>query len=223
MAVLVVGDVHGCYYTLKSLVSTYWDPTKDQLVLVGDFINKGPNSAKTLRYLLKKKREFPNRVFLIRGNHEQWFLDCFRKKSRNPAYLKLLEDFNELDFKENEVANILRLLPLSWENDSLLISHAGLAIDALDPFDISTPDNVLINRKPLKLLPKFQVIGHTVVRGDKPLYRPKENAWYIDTGAWYRSKLSGLRFSEEKQHPEIIQVEVELKDRKRAFQIKAVK
>jgi len=217
MAVLVVGDVHGCYYTLKSLVHTYWNPALDELVLVGDFINKGPHSAKTFRYLMKKKREFPNRIFLLRGNHEQWFLDCFRKKSRNPSYLQLLEEFDKLGYTDSEVVAIMRLLPLSWENDSLLISHAGVAINALDPFDINSPDNVLINRKPLKLLSKFQVIGHNVVRGDKPLYRPKENTWYIDTGAWYRSKLSGLRFSSERQHPEIIQVEVELRDRKKAF------
>lgn len=214
MAVLVVGDVHGCYYTLKSLIKTHWKPEQDQLVMVGDYINKGPFSAKAFHYLLKKRREYPTQVFLLRGNHEQWFLDCFYNKPKNSSYLEILQEFTEMSYKENEVASLMRLLPLSWQNENLLVSHAGLAIEAEDPFDINRPDNVLVNRKTLKLLPKFQVIGHNVVRGDKPLYRPKENAWYIDTGAWTGSKLSGLRFSAERQQPEIIQVDVDARDKK---------
>jgi len=214
MAVLVVGDVHGCYYTLKSLVKTYWNPEEDKLVMVGDYINKGSFSAKAFHYLLKKRREYPSQVFLLRGNHEQWYLDSYQKKPKNPSYLEVLQEFIEMGYKESEVASLMRLLPLSWENENLLVSHAGLALEAEDPFDINSSDNILVNRKPLKLLPKFQVIGHNVVRGDKPLYRPKENAWYIDTGAWTGSKLSGLRFSAERQHPEIIQVEVDPRDQK---------
>lgn len=213
MAVLVVGDVHGCYYTLKSLINQYWKPDTDVLVLVGDLINKGPHSAKSWRYVQKLKLAYPERVFPIRGNHEQWFLESFRKKSKTPAYLKLLADFEKLGFKEGEVYDKMRRLPLSWENESILVSHAGIAIDALDPFDIHGANNVLINRKALVLMPKFQVVGHNVVRGDKPLYRPKENAWYIDTGAWYRSRLSALRFSGDRHHPEIIQQEIMPKDR----------
>jgi serine/threonine protein phosphatase 1 len=215
MAVLVVGDVHGCYYTLKSLVDNYWNPDGDQLVLVGDLINKGPYSAKSLHYLLRLKTDYPGQVFLIRGNHEQWFLDSYRKKSKNSAYLQLRLDFEKQGLENSDIAEFLSLLPLSWENEKLFISHAGIAEDALDPFDIHSEDNVLINRKPLRSLYKSQVIGHNVVTGDKPLYKPKENAWYIDTGAWYRSKLSGLRFSAQRDQPEIIQVEVESKDRRK--------
>ncbi len=212
MAVLVVGDVHGCYYSLKSLVKTYWNSADDKLILVGDYINKGPFSAKAFHYLLKKRREFPSRVFLLRGNHEQWFLDSYHKKTKSASYLKVLQEFVELGYKESEIAALIRLLPLSWEDENLLVSHAGVAIEAADPFNISTADNVLVNRKTLKLLPKFQVIGHNVVKGNKPIYRPKENAWYIDTGAWTGSKLSGLRCSADKQHPEIVQVDIDPRD-----------
>ena len=53
MKVLVVGDVHGCYFTFKKLVETHWNRKEEFLVLTGDLINKGPHSYEAFLYFLK--------------------------------------------------------------------------------------------------------------------------------------------------------------------------
>jgi len=67
-AILIVGDVHGCYNELMALHerALLEAPDIDCVILVGDLVNKGPDSAKVLRHV----RETPN-WFSVRGNHEQ--------------------------------------------------------------------------------------------------------------------------------------------------------
>ena len=81
MRVLVIGDVHGCYYTLKDLVENYWDPQQDYLVQLGDLINKGLHSAKCVKYWLKLEEKYPYQVFLLRGNHEQMYINGSNRKT----------------------------------------------------------------------------------------------------------------------------------------------
>lgn len=213
MGVLILGDVHGCYYTLKSLLREHWNPEEDQLVLIGDLINKGPHSARTFKYWLKLKEQYPSRVYCIRGNHEQWFLGAYREREKTKAYQHLCSEFEERSLSAKEVAAEIGQMPLHFENDYLFVSHAGVSEAALDPFDTRNASGVLKNRKALKSLRKIQVIGHTIIDRDKPLFKASENAWYVDTGAWCRKYLSALHFQSEKIAPRIFQVPTKKKDK----------
>ena len=52
MAVYAVGDLQGCLDPLKCLLEEVaFDPAQDKLWLVGDLVNRGPQSLETLRYL----------------------------------------------------------------------------------------------------------------------------------------------------------------------------
>jgi len=212
MGLLILGDVHGCFYTLRAMVREHWKPEEDTLVLIGDLINKGPHSARAFKYWLKLRTKYPNRVILIRGNHEQWFLDNYRHQSRAKAYLKICEDFESHSLSPKMVAREIGLLPLHFENDQVLVSHAGISATVLDPFDLTDMHSVLKNRKPLKRLTKVQVIGHNIIEKGKPLFKPSENAWYIDTGAWCKSFLSGVHFKLGYSSPQIVQMARKAKD-----------
>ncbi|RLB25456.1 MAG: serine/threonine protein phosphatase, partial [Deltaproteobacteria bacterium] len=40
----VIGDIHGCLDMLKRLIDKIqWDPSKDELIFVGDYIDRGPD------------------------------------------------------------------------------------------------------------------------------------------------------------------------------------
>ena len=67
MAVYAVGDVQGCYEALcRVLEQVGFDPARDRLWLVGDLINRGPQSLEVLRFV----RSLGPAAQLVLGNHE---------------------------------------------------------------------------------------------------------------------------------------------------------
>jgi serine/threonine protein phosphatase 1 len=71
---LCVGDVHGCAIELDRLLAAVAPSADDTLVLLGDYVDRGPASRETVEYLLELERRLPATVFL-RGNHEEMFCD----------------------------------------------------------------------------------------------------------------------------------------------------
>jgi len=63
-----VGDLQGCLKPLQCLLADVdFKPEQDQLWLVGDLVNRGPDSLETLRYLYSIRDSL--RITL--GNHDQ--------------------------------------------------------------------------------------------------------------------------------------------------------
>ncbi|KAH3678156.1 hypothetical protein WICMUC_001672 [Wickerhamomyces mucosus] len=62
---ILIGDVHGCFNQLKDLLSKVaYDSNRDIVVLLGDFISKGPASIEVLDYMIQ------NEMKAVFGNHE---------------------------------------------------------------------------------------------------------------------------------------------------------
>ena len=54
MANYAIGDVQGCFNELHGLLDEInFDPTEDQLWFVGDLINRGPESLRTLEFIFQ--------------------------------------------------------------------------------------------------------------------------------------------------------------------------
>lgn len=70
--IILVGDVHGNVNELKQLMhKVSFNPVDDELVLLGDFISKGPDSIDVLDYAIE------NNASCIRGNHEDSILFAY--------------------------------------------------------------------------------------------------------------------------------------------------
>ncbi|MGF0115463.1 metallophosphoesterase [Promicromonospora sp. Marseille-Q5078] len=69
-----VGDVHGNLTALRSLMESLEELELASVVLLGDYINKGPDGPAVIEYLLRF--EGAARLIPLRGNHESAFLDC---------------------------------------------------------------------------------------------------------------------------------------------------
>ena len=70
-----IGDVHGDLAQLRLLMSRL--PTlepADTVVFLGDYIDRGPDSAGVVAYLRELPRTCPARVVTLRGNHEDAWL-----------------------------------------------------------------------------------------------------------------------------------------------------
>ena len=67
MATYAIGDVQGCYQSFQQLVELIgFNATRDKLWLVGDLVNRGPDSLILLRSII----ELGNAVIPVLGNHD---------------------------------------------------------------------------------------------------------------------------------------------------------
>ena len=70
--VWVVGDVHGYFSTLKALIERISLGENDHVVMLGDLIDRGPESANIVEYVRTS-----GNLHSIRGNHEQMMIEGF--------------------------------------------------------------------------------------------------------------------------------------------------
>jgi len=203
---IVIGDVHGCYRTLKKLVESQIIPTKDdQIYFVGDLIDRGPRSREVLDYIIDLKwRGFD--VFPIKGNHEDLFVKAFSDEEYLLAWCQngaedTLRSFDVPESKMNEYEGLrliperyiqfLSSLPYYYDLKDYIIVHAGINLTSANFF--SDIQAMLWSReiKGLNLLGDNICIihGHTpmpLVTIKPNLSRRDARSLNIDTGCVYR-------------------------------------
>ena len=120
-----VGDVQGCYDELVALLdSVGFNSANDQLILLGDIINRGPKSLQTLRFAKKLGKA----CRIVLGNHDLSVLARIYTNTSRPKNetIRQIVDASDAD----EILTWLREQPLalhySDENDSALMIHAGI-------------------------------------------------------------------------------------------------
>jgi serine/threonine protein phosphatase 1 len=74
MRTLAIGDIHGCNAALNALLQLVQPESADQIIFVGDYIDRGPASRAVINTLLELRKKCST-VFL-RGNHEVMVLDA---------------------------------------------------------------------------------------------------------------------------------------------------
>ena len=67
---LVYGDIHGQFSGLMAFLEKYGLPPESQLLFLGDYVDRGPNSVEVLVTLFVLKCMYPKNIWLLRGNHE---------------------------------------------------------------------------------------------------------------------------------------------------------
>lgn len=206
MATYVVGDVHGCYETLKFLIEEKIGLSKtDNLYLLGDYIDRGPRSCETVDYLINLF-EKGYQVFPIRGNHEQMLLD-----SINDLYAFKLWKMNAGDVTLHSYSIVLgnsfsfpngipsshidffnSLPEFKVISDRYILVHGAINYAASDPF--ADKETMLWSRStpaPDYFMPnKVILYGHTPVPIDtiqRIIETPSARTIPLDAGCVYKT------------------------------------
>jgi serine/threonine protein phosphatase 1 len=194
-------DIHGCLRTFRQLVEEELRlrPT-DTLYLLGDYVNKGPDSAGVLDYLMQLQAA-GYQVQCLRGNHEQELLDTIHGTPNANTMWKseaerdlVLTSFGVADDTAipTRYATWMAALPLEIELPDFVLVHAGFDF-ALPPADMRHDAHSMLYTKsfvfdPSRLGGKRLLHGHvpTPVAEVKKAVADRAGAIGLDTGGVYR-------------------------------------
>lgn len=197
---LVIGDVHGCVDELDRLLERFAPARGDEVVLVGDLVNKGPESVAVIR----RCREIGARAVL--GNHDDLLLRCIaaRREDNDDEFPDAVRKIaRKLD--DEEIAWLERLpLFLALPAHSTLVVHAGLRPGARperqDRMHLLTMRSIRSDGTTSKRIdegvpwaslwtgPEHVLFGHDAVRG----LQEWPYATGIDTGCVYGGRLTAV-------------------------------
>lgn len=107
----VVSDIHGCLHNFNEVLENF-NPSTEQLVLLGDYIDRGPNSLGVLKRIIEVKELYPTTVVLM-GNHEDSFLKFVNNKMDLLETLQYLDDWGGKETVENFTDDLLNTSDVS--------------------------------------------------------------------------------------------------------------
>lgn len=121
MSIYAVGDVQGCYSELQALLAKiHFDPAHDQLWLVGDLVNRGPDSLAVLRLI----KSLGDSAITVLGNHDLHLLAVAAGAAQLNRNDTLDEILGAADC--DELLHWLRQQRLLYTRDNFVLVHAGL-------------------------------------------------------------------------------------------------
>jgi serine/threonine protein phosphatase 1 len=85
MRLLAIGDIHGCLTAFTSLLDAVAPRPEDQIIALGDYVDRGPDSRGVLDHLLALYAG--GRVIALRGNHDVMMLEA--RSGRDLAWLSV--------------------------------------------------------------------------------------------------------------------------------------
>ncbi|MBD8488156.1 metallophosphoesterase [Echinicola sp. CAU 1574] len=215
MQLFIIGDIHGCYHTFQKMLN-HWNPAEERLIQVGDLIDRGNHSVEVLQLAKNLSSEHLEKSIFLKGNHEHMMVEHIENGYIGGSWLfnggkGTLTQFKERNVNPEQILPWIKALPLKWENSHVMVSHAGIS-KSLHPLDPNSRDGILWNRKPLKKLPKIQVIGHTPQQNGKANFTTSSQSWNIDTGAYRGICLTGLKLRENGDFLEEINIPTDERD-----------
>ncbi|MCU0371897.1 MAG: metallophosphoesterase [Ignavibacteria bacterium] len=199
--IAVIGDIHGCLFTLKALFGRIASFTQE-VYSVGDIIDRGKHVSGTISFCIS------NNIRPVRGNHEDMLIKAAEDHKsifgklhlsrtlekhflNGGAYTMQSYIFTDEPSKFHELVEAISScghleyiysFPVKYEFEKVVITHAGITEDASEY-------TMLWNRSLPADIGKLQVHGHTPV---SEAILSVNNSINIDTGCVYGRHLTSV-------------------------------
>jgi len=169
---IAIGDIHGCFDQFVSLTENVLAIRKsDKIILLGDYIDRGPKIREVVDYILDLRLHGFNIVTLT-GNHEFMLLDSVKGEKYLSVWFMnggfdTLSSFGagSVTDMEEKYMDFFRNLPFYYLQDDFIFVHAGFNDDLPDPFSDTT--QMIWSRRESYSNPKFD--GKTIIHGHTPV------------------------------------------------------
>jgi len=206
-----IGDIHGSLRKLRGLMARcreHADERPATFVFLGDYIDRGPESAGVVAYLIEMQSSPGERCIALRGNHEAFALgvmegttDADHWLSQGGAETLLSYGVASAGDLPRQHVEWMRALPLTYDDGRRFFVHAG--VDPTRPLDAQDDYDLLWIREPF--LSSRRNFGRLVVHGHTPLADAapdlRENRLNLDTGAVFGGPLTAAVFSPAETAP----------------------
>ena len=206
---IIIGDVHGHYDALMSLLAAIAPTSDDRLYFLGDLIDRGPQSAKVVDFVFK------NNYKCLLGNHEQMLLDALGNGQivnnllqawlYSGGYATLVSYNNNIP---QDHLDWMKTLPTYLDLGDIWLVHAG--VHPHMPIEAQTTEQFCWIRDEFHsttqpyFTDKLIITGHTITftfPGVQPGQLVSGAGWLdIDTGAYHQNSgwLTGLDVTNQK-------------------------
>jgi len=236
MKTIAIGDVHGCLGELQDLLTKCkYEPTTDKLYLLGDLVDRGPDSAGVIAFARRLSKLYGAEC--VKGNHDDKHVRFRRHYNTEKATGKK----NPMKFNDRNMAEHLKLTDedVAWmealPNVIMPPSLPGYACvhAGFNPFrggaknwgkeclfiryiDVSSNNTVGLDRdlkQPENSIfwadlwtgPEKVLYGHCVHSYKEPLII--NGTYGLDTGCCFGGRMTAAVFHDPAAEPEIVQVQ----------------
>ncbi|WP_341525820.1 metallophosphoesterase family protein [Nostoc sp. UHCC 0302] len=192
---IVIGDVHGHYEGLMTLLEAITPNLDDQVYFLGDLIDRGPQSSEVVNFV--KQNNYP----CVLGNHEQMLLSILNNKSISSSTMQAwlysggqatVSSYHDAIIPDEHL-DWFKALPKYIDLGDIWLTHAG--VDPAKTVAEQTAEQLCWIRDEFHSIekPYFPdkqiIIGHTItftLPGVKPGKLAQGQGWLdIDTGAYH--------------------------------------
>ncbi|WP_308737464.1 metallophosphoesterase family protein [Paenibacillus sp. PCH8] len=187
-----MSDIHGCYDEFNALLQHVdYNPIQDELILLGDYVDRGPSSKQVIEQIMELHQK--HHIIVLKGNHDAMMVKALNHDVeeydqhwiRNgglqtiASYLDLTYDEQQIDWNAFTEAKkwirthyehhlrFLEQLPLVYEIPGYIFVHAGINPDIEDWRSQSERDFIWIREsfysRPTRVT-ETVVFGHTPVK-----------------------------------------------------------
>jgi len=206
-----VGDIHGSLDKLESLIAGCREHAAGRamrFVFLGDYIDRGPQSAGVVRFLIDLQSQLREHLIALMGNHEALALAVADGTMSASNWLlnggaATLQSYGIGHAAELPRAHLdwLRSLRLTYDDGRRFFVHAG--VDPKKPLDAQDEFDLLWIREPF--LSDGRDYGRLIVHGHTPLLAAmpelRSNRLNLDTAAVFGGPLTAAVFDGAQTEP----------------------